>query len=220
MKNIIIVGDSFAEMATGWPNQLAALLGLNPVVVAQGAGSWWSIRDKLDDLDYRLIADAEYMIFVHPPSERLNTTDEELLRVNKDAQDKDERESAVHLHYKYVYNDEFARWAHRAWIKELQYRFSDKKIIHLHSFPSTNHLTTVLKGMTVEPNLAGISLCEMGKKNLEFFVDIRPNHFNDHNNTVLAEELARLIRNYQTGPAPLNTDLFELRTDRWLKWRY
>lgn len=216
MKNIIIVGDSFVEKESGWPNQLAALLGLNPIVVAQSTGSWWSIRDQLDDLDYRLIADAEYMLFVHPTSERLNTTNPELLRVNKDAREKDERELAVHLHYKYVYNDEFSRWAHRAWIKELQTRFSDKKLIHVHSFPDTRHLAVLFKGMVVHPALASISLCEMGKKHLEFFTDIRPNHFNDANNTVLAQEMARLIGDYSAGTAQLNTDLFELQTNRWL----
>lgn len=220
MKNIIIVGDSFADMAEGWPNQLAELLGLNPVIVSQGAGSWWTIRDKLLDLDYRLIANAEYMIFAHPPSERLNTNELDLLKVNKEQAPQNERENSVLLHYKYIYSDDFARWAHGAWIKELQHRYSDKQLIHLHSFPSTNYLTPMLKGMIVEPCLAGISLCEMGKTELRYFVDTRPNHFNDRNNTVLAKELARLINNYTAGCVELNTDLFELKTDRWLTWQY
>jgi len=220
MKNIIIVADSFGRRPEGWPNQLGALLGLNPVLVAQGAGSWWSIRDKLDDLDYRLIADAEYMMFVHPATERLNTTNRELLLIDKDAQDKTEQELAVHLHYKYVYDDEFARWAHRAWIKELQTRFSDKKLIHVHSFPVTRHLEGLFKGMVVQPAFTAISLCELGAKNTEFFTDLRPNHFTDHNNTVLAEEMARLISNYQTGTVEIDTSRFDLKTDRWLNWRY
>ena len=221
MKNIIIVGDSFCVNSKGWPEHLAKLLNLKLINYGLGGGAWWSVNRFLLTLTQEQIDNSEIIIFVHTNAERIPTTVEEINCINLlDLNLNNELERAVSLHYKYIHDSDFLCWAQSKWFEEINDRWSNIKVIHLHSFPDSliqrGHL---LRGMQIIPSLSTISLDEIAAKDNILIGDMRINHLNTYNNTELAQQLFQLIGNYQVGKVSLDISKFNLLSNHWTqKW--
>jgi hypothetical protein len=218
VKNIIIAGDSFCSNSRGWPGQLATYLDLDLVCHGVGGQSWWDARQFLDSLDQSVWDNTEVVIIVHTNADRIPTHNIEIGRFDHSAPPVAEIDHAVQLYYKYIHDPKFLIWAQRQWFSEINLRWADKKLVHLHSFPWTLPYADILAGLNITTNLCSISLNELGAENFSLFNDLRANHFNHNNNTVLAQQLHTLILNYRQQKISLNTELFDLKTSKWFNW--
>lgn len=216
--NLIVVGDSFCASANAWPAELARLLNLTLISHGQGGQSWWNARKFINSLNTQIIEQTDVIVFVHTNADRIPTHNENIGLINHSAQPVNEIDHAVALYFKYIHDPEFLNWAQRSWFLEINQRWGNKKIVHLHSFPWTIPNSDLLTGLNVTTNLCSISLNELGAERLELFADNRSNHLNAHNNSQLAQQLANLIQNYKQQEVSLNTDLFDLTTTRWFDW--
>lgn len=218
MKNIIITGDSFCyDQTSAWPRQLADLLRLNLVGQGFSGGHWWACRDYLKKLTDQIIDNTEVMLFVHTNANRIPTSDPNLVQGDPNTKNT-EPEQAVYLYHKYISDILFAEWAQQRWFEEITQTWGHKRLCHLHAFPWTTPYENLLSGLIVQPNLAALSLNELGTEEFSLIADTRSNHFNTHNNQALAQELARMISQNFTGTHQLNLCNFEKRTTRWLGW--
>jgi hypothetical protein len=219
VKNIIVVGDSFCAGQEAWPTMLAKHLGLNLIGQGFAGASWWPSRNFLMSLSQKTINDTEVIVFAHTNSGRIPTLNQNLVAFDHGSKPQNEMENAVHLYYKYIFEDQFLDWAQQQWFKEIDQLWGHKKICHLHCFPWTNAHQHLLSGLTVQPNLSAISLNEISATDLNLFSDTRANHLNLHNNCMLAQELAQMISSNLNGIQNLNLDLFDQPTRSWLEWR-
>jgi hypothetical protein len=219
MKNIIVVGDSFCSDVSTWPGFLAQHLGLNLICQGVPGGHWWHNRDFLLKLSAEVLNQTDIMVFVHTNAHRIPTLDQNLGKLNTDGSGKSELEQAVYLYNKYINDVMYAEWAQRAWFKEIAEVWGHKKLCHLQAFPWSADYQNLLSGLVILPNLTALSLNELGSENFTLMNDTRSNHFNTHNNQILAQELAQLISGNSQGVQQLNLGRFEQRTQRWLGWR-
>lgn len=216
MKNLIIAGDSFCASDLGWPRPLADELGLNLICYGVGGQHWWGVKNFLNSLSPGTLDNSEAIILAHTNADRIPNLNAELSRVDiTNTNPAIDIEKSVYYYYKYIHNPEFMSWAQQAWFKELAIKYADKKIIHLHSFPWTTPLSTLLTGITVTPSLVSISLNELGIESMALYNDSRLNHLNTANNQELARQLAGLITNYTPGPAQLDLSRFEQLNNHW-----
>lgn len=222
MSNIIIVGDSFCEQ-TGWGEILAQQLDCNLFRRGFGGHSWWSTRQTLlNEISDDFLSQTEYIVFCHTSGSRILKQDENIARLDfNNKADTREIVTAVRLYYKYIYDDQVAEWTQEQWFKEISETYYKKfKLIHLHCFPWSWNKRHLLKGMNVGPNLASISLNEMGansESQLAFCG--RNNHLNEVNNIALGKELFRLISNYTEEDMYLDLHQFEQKTNKWTNWK-
>jgi hypothetical protein len=223
MKNIIITGDSFCydqrhdAPTTVWPRALADQLGL--ALHGQGfpGGHWWACRNYLKKLPDHVFDTAEVMVFVHTNAGRVPSLDPQMVQGDPSARST-EPELAVYLYHKYISDTLFAEWAQQRWFEEISQTWGHKKLCHLHAFPWTTPYEHLLSGLIIQPNLAALSLNELGTDKFSLISDTRSNHFNPHNNQALARELAHMISGNLTGIQQLNLYNFEQKTTRWLGW--
>lgn len=217
MKNIIIVGDSFTANPVGWPGQLANMLNLNLINYGVGGEHWWGVKKFLDSIS---MEDTEVIVFAHTFGNRIPTNNKQLDKhdfFNLDADN--EEQLAVKLYYKYIQNDEFMDWAQCRWFEQISRTWSGTKLVNLHCFPWTWDKRYYLGGTNVLPSLAAISLNEINAEEFSLVNDGRINHFNDSNNTELAQQLAQVITEYRIGEVQLDVTKFQQLTTRWLEWR-
>jgi len=223
MKNIIITGDSFCydqrpdAPTPVWPRVLADLLGLSLHGQGFPGGHWWACRNYLIKLPKDVIDNADIMVFVHTNASRIPSLDPQLVQGDPTARNT-ETEQAVYLYHKYISDTLFAEWAQQRWFEEITRNWGHKKLCHLHAFPWTMPYENSLSGLIAQPNLAALSLNELGADKFSLIADIRSNHFNPHNNQALARELARMITENLTGPQNLNLYEFDQQTTQWLGW--
>ena len=219
MSNLVIVGDSFCSTSRAWPKTLANLVDMNLICYGAPGQHWWSAKEFIESMSAADIENTEFMILVHTFSQRLPSTNFNLMMHNiYNLDDTDEEQLAVKLYYKYIRNDKFMDWAQQAWFKEVAHRWPHIKIINLHSFPWSIQSQDLLPGMKITPCLASISLNELGASDDKLINDSRANHFNKYNNTELAMQLAIKINNYQEGAAELDTSKFQMKTTHWFNW--
>jgi hypothetical protein len=218
VKNLIVAGDSFCSDIHGWPGQLANYLGLEAICHGIGGQSWWNARQFLDSLDQSVWDNTEVVVIVHTNADRIPTHNIEIGRIDHSAVPTVEIDQAVKLYYKYIHDPKFLIWAQRQWFFEINYRWSNKKLVHLHSFPWTLPYADDLAGLNVTTNLCSISLNELAAEKFSLFNDLRKNHLNHINNTVLAQQLHALILDYKQQKISLNNTLFDLKTHKWFDW--
>ena len=85
--------------------------------------------------------------------------------------------------------------------------------VHLHGFPSSLPFRNLLGGVQVLPDLTSISIAEIYKDGAHpntLHQDPRPNHFSTENNSVIANQLCKLITDYSPGDYEFNLDHFQL----------
>jgi len=212
MKNIIIVGDSFCSSANGWPSILAETLNLRLILNGSAGMHWWATHEFLDKLSQKDKDDCEVIIFAHTLYTRIPSS------MNFEVLASSEMKQAVKLYKKYIFNNNFLRWAEIQWYKEISAQWSHIKLINLHSFPFSAPRIEYLDGVNVLPNLAAISLNEIDMQQGEMISDTRLNHLSETNNLVLAEQLCDIIGNYKCGITNLDVSKFTQITDRWSSW--
>jgi len=217
LKNIIIAGDSFCACDAGWPGMLAKKLDLNLIGYGHGGEHWWGVRNFLTSLNSETLDNTSVIVLVHTNADRIPNTNKELGRVNiSNTNPQSDLEKSVYYYYKHIHDSAFLNWAQSAWFKELAQMFTNKKILHLHSFPWSLPLANLLSGTTISPSLMSISLNEIGAKTIELFDDSRLNHLNSHNNYELSQQLFDLVENYQPKPVQLNLARFEQAGNHWV----
>ena len=209
MKDLIITGDSFCASSSGWPSQLAGILNLNLVSQGFPGHHWWKAKCYLDSLDTN---NAQAIIVVHTNATRIPTEDSALVTFDHSQEPTNELELSVKLYNKYILNQNFLEWAQQQWFLELESQY--KNVIHLHSFPWSVHYGKDAH-KNIEQNLCALSLNELGAKEFTLFNDVRTNHLNDFNNTVLATQLADIVNNKQRQ---LDVTKFDLKVKNWFDW--
>lgn len=219
MKNLIVLGDSYSSSAHGWPGMVAHQLNLNLICYGEGGQPWWAITQFLNSVSETEIQNCEAVIFAHTNAERIPTTDKTIGKINHSQLDTtNEIEHAIALYFKYIHDHKFLSWAQEKWFEEISIKWSHTKMIHLHCFPWTWKLRTKLAGINVNPCLTSISLNELNAREFALVNDVRPNHFNNFNNTELANQLASMINSYVPGDRQLDLSKFQQLTDKWTQW--
>ena len=216
MKNIIVVGDSFASDPAGWPTTLANELNLNLICYGAPGQSWWSARNFITKLSSTTIDDTEFIVFAHTNAERIPTLNEEIGKIDHSKKTETEIESAIHLYYKYIHEQDFISWAQQQWFIEISRLWGHKKLCHLHCFPWTLNSSDLLIGLNVTTNLTAVSLNELGSTEFRLVSDSRTNHFNQHNNEQLGLQLANFFNNYDNKLVKLDVSKFDQITSHWL----
>jgi hypothetical protein len=217
-KNIIVVGDSFCSSALHWPTTLAELLDLNLLCYTDGSGQgWWDARSWIMNLDPEQIDLAQVIVFVHTTGDRIPTDNKDLGKIDQSVPAVTEQQQAVQLYFRHIHHLPFLQWAQQQWFAEISRVFGHKQLVHLHSFPWSVPYSDLLTGLNITPDLASLSLNELGAHRIELFGDQRPNHFNDYNNLVLARQLYRLIKKNAQGNHKLNISEFHQATRKWLQ---
>jgi hypothetical protein len=218
---IIVVGDSFASDPDGWPGQLADRLGVQLVSYGGAGQHWWSVKEFLKTVSEFVIDNTVAIVVVHTFFDRIPSKNPDIAKLDVfDADDTSEMTTAVRLHYKYINNSDFMKWAQEKWFEELTEKWQHNKLINLHSFPWSLENKTVLPGgINVMPNLTSISLNETGANSIDLFNDIRPNHFDNHNNKELAAQLESIITTYTPGTTALDLSKFNQKTRKWDNWK-
>jgi len=215
VKNLIVVGDSFCSYSEGWPRTLANELNLNLICHGAGGQSWWNARNFITTLSQDIIDNTEVIVFVHTSYTRIPTSNSEIGLIDYTKKAKTELENAIHLYYKYIYNQEFLEWAHKQWFAEIAVLYKDKKICHLHCFPCSERHSSLSIGVHILPNLTAISLNELGATEFNLYNDARSNHLNHYNNEQLGLQIAEQLKNYGNKISNLDISKFEQPTTYW-----
>jgi hypothetical protein len=221
MKNVIIVGDSFCA-SFGWPELLAKELNMNLIKFGAGGHSWWPIRIFLTKtLSSAQLTNCDLIIFVHTDPWRVPTLNDDLVRFDHmNPNPTVESELAIKLWYKYIRDTDYLLWATKKWYEEINNEWSKIKTIHVHAFPWSWPIRNLLGGMNISPNLASISLNELDYDDIRLLAaDRRPNHMNQYNNQILADQLFNAIKNYQLGDFELDIGKFQLLSNKWFDWK-
>lgn len=222
MKNIIVVGDSFASRPEGWPRVLANELNLNLICYGECGQPWWNVRNYITKLAPKIIENAEFIVFAHTNAERLPTLNKKIGMIDHFKKPESEIETAIHLYYKYIHEQEFITWAQEQWFQEIARTWGHKKLCHLHCFPWSLDFSKILPGINITTNLSALSLNEKGSTTFDLFTDSRKNHFNEHNNNQLGLQIVEQLRNYNNKSVELDISKFDQATtfwfDRGLNW--
>ena len=64
------------------------------------------------------------------------------------------------------------------------------------------------------PSLTSLSIDELGVENHILYDDTRNNHFSRKNNTILAQQLAELMKDFAVTDKKLRIDDFELKSKK------
>jgi len=216
MKNVIVVGDSFSSDPAGWPGILAQELNLNLVSYGVGGQPWWAARNFMTKLSPNTVDAAEFIVFAHTNADRVPTLNEQIGRTDHSRPPETEIETAIHLYYKYMHEQDFLTWAQQQWFREIARVWGHKKLCHLHCFPWTVSSSHLLTGLNITTNLAALSLNELGSTEFRLVGDQRTNHFNPHNNTQLGLQVAQHLRTYSIKSVELDVTQFDQATSHWL----
>jgi hypothetical protein len=216
MKNLIVVGDSYCACSDGWPKTLATELNLNLICYGGGGQPWWNARNYITKLAPEAIDNAEFIVFAHTNAERVPTLNEKIGCIDHSKKPESEIETAIHLYYKYIHEQEFITWAHQQWFKEITERWGHKKMCHLHCFPWSLSYSDLLKGLNITTNLSALSLNEVGATHFRLVKDQRCNHFNPYNNNQLGLQLSEHLKNYDIKSVELDVAKFDQATSYWL----
>jgi hypothetical protein len=220
-KNIIIVGDSYCNDShnkTAWPVTLARILNLNLICHGDSSAHWWSSKVFLDSLPKEIKDNTEVIVFCNTYTHRVPTDNTSLNRVDLNSTDTESKDFAVKLYYKFIHNYGYSDYVEKSWFKDMKTDWSHVKLINLHCFPWSIKNKNFLGGVSVTPSLTAISLNEINSPTMNLVGDTRPNHFNQHNNIELAEQLANIINNYTIGDVKFDVSKFEQLTDKWFDW--
>lgn len=216
--DILIVGDSFCwcrHTEIHWPVSLISSLPNGPHTLrgnGYSGASWWSARQNFLLEISKKVPDA--VVFCHTDQNRIPSNNFLALNPTSVLRNKEKNSNDIvqagQLYYQELFFQEFHDWCQLQWFKELDHILAQSnvpKVLHLHCF-EYNVKYNFQIGSVFKRNLYNISNLE--SKNLDFGNDTRPNHFNEHNNKILGQQLAQIIENY-----PGNATQFDLDLTQW-----
>lgn len=236
MGKVIIVGDSFCANWPGWPCQLVQKLKNEPDLnivdsrlVASGGAGIWEIHHLLRELMQRepvTIETTSIAVIIHTNYTRPNTRHSSRLpppqEIPFNKNDIDEKCLAVSLYYKYIHDDLFASWAFEQWLVSVEKYFPSKTKIY-HFFISENSLKSALglrhaiRGQIIPTTLQDLFVRQLDKSlSTDHTIPERMkaerennflNHFSEHNNKVLAQEIFDIVTGRSTDINPANFEL-------------
>ena len=220
----------------GYPSLVAKHYGAKLHCFGYGGKSWWySYQQYIKALAAQPTwwDDLVALVFCHTDSHRINTTDEELTTTHaphifprsncKSAVDQ-QLASAYEQYVRYLVDDDFQRWAHQQYFRELANTYGNPlpipgaqrrvKTIHFHCFEDTVIMSGLLPGRVFTTALNAISRCEFAGTDDEFIkfvstADHRANHLNTHNNQALAQVIIDSVDHYVEGESPINLSGFD-----------
>lgn len=221
--NLLIVGDSFCEIQSGWPGHLHAQLDSQQTTQfhCQGfpGGSWWKIKQYVDGLNYNkseFMKQLEYAVIIHPHIHRPIQSATEWfppaipLPRHYDNKTIPEDQLAISLYYKYIDNPDFQIWAFQKWAEEVETLFaSHVKLVHLVTSQQALDLLPAMRGQVVTTplnDLAAVQYANGVFTGVDTIPDVA-NHFSPENNMMFAQEIQRVI---STGATQINIDRFKL----------
>lgn len=198
---------------------MADRLNLNLICHGAGGQPWWNARQFLVKQEPSVISNAEFIVLVHTNADRIPTSNLDIGLTDHSDAGSSEISRAINLYFKYIHDHNFLSWSQRQWFREIEYMWGHKKICHLHSFPWTSEPSEIFSGLNIITNLCSISLNEIGATEFVLYNDTRLNHLNKHNNTELANQLAEMLKDFQSGKLKLDISKFDLKTLKWFKWQ-
>lgn len=216
-KTIVFAGDSFSAgpvnlrhlFDVDWTKRLAKKLDLKYVNLSKGGSSWWTARQRL--VQYLKTHETpEVVVITHTEPYRL--PNRKHLKINgASVYEKNSQEfKAGRMYYEQLFDEKFHEWSQQQWFKECT-SLTSSKIVHLKCFEDSNEFE-FSRGAIIHPALSTISLLEFennDKSNLSI-QDHRTNHFSNNNNEELANQLYKIITNYEDKVYNLDLSSFEL----------
>lgn len=220
--NLLIVGDSFCETQTGWPEHLHKQLDSQQITQfhCQGfpGGSWWRIKQCIDGLNRNnpgFMQDLEYAIIVHPnihrPAQSRTEQFPPAIELPNYYDNKliPEDQLAISLYYKYIDNPDFQIWTFVKWAEEVETLFaSHVKLVHLVTSQHTlEHLPDLRRQVVQTPllDVASVQHAPGTWHGIDWQLGF-VNHFSTDNNIVFAEEMFNII---STGATQININRFK-----------
>jgi hypothetical protein len=223
MKNLLIIGDSFAQRRCNlsWISLLGNRLDAKVYGIGLPGQSWWKQWEWYQSNSKNLPDASETtIIWVHTSAHRLPCETD--ARINPwvlfiddhndpsndilPQSDPDGKlfKIAKDFYSSPLYVEKFYAWAMIAWWKELNLELSKfHKVIHLFGFYDlgVNDTDRLLLRSTNSIVVDGPSLGALSKADKPSFeggaTDNRINHFNEHNNEQLSKFLAVVVNNTQ-----------------------
>lgn len=120
----------------------------------------------------------------------------------------------------------FDRWSYEKIIDEAIKWFEGKKVVVFFNFFDEFWIKERLKNIisVCDTPLFAITRSEVGKQALKKHIPNHYNHFNSHNNKVLANIVIEKLTNYQIGSFSINEELFDIPykeegIDEWLDFQ-
>jgi len=235
-NKIIIIGDSFCAVWRGWPCMLVSSLMrdsrfniTDSRLVASGGAGIWEIHHLLRELvqqEPESIENTSIAVIIHTNYVRPNTRcSSQLPRPQNTLFGKnklDEIHMAVSLYYKYIHDNLFAGWVFEQWLTSVEKYFPDKTKIY-HFFISENSLELALglrdtiRGQIISSSLQDLSVRQLDRSlstdaavNKRVQIELEKNfinHFSEHNNKILAQEIFNIITGQSTEINPANFEL-------------
>lgn len=206
-----------------WPGLVVDALDCNLAPYGFGGRSWWyswqrfwrDWKDRLDEL--------EAVVFCHTDFMRMNNAVyDDLPHVARWTQREIEVSSiyqAVELWHRHLVDEDFQRWCHQQFLRNLGNLMPDIKMVHFFSitFPSEETMA-VLPGVKFATPLVVFSGAEdsiMPGRGPQ--KDLRANHFNDNNNRILASAVIDVLNDYEPGIRDLDWKVFSLASSKSFK---
>jgi hypothetical protein len=211
-----------------FPSLVADHYDLNLLAHGYGGKSWWYSRIKfLKQIkeNPKILNKLDAIVFCHTNHHRINSDNQYASsgnhpggRLEQDCVNSyDWKTSQAQTQWvKYLYDEDFQKWAKLNWFREISREWADIKQVHFHCFEQqdmsdqNNHL---LIGQRFTTPLVHVSVAELSGTSREIrnqlIIDRRPNHLSDDNNRVLAEITIEAIDNYKHNVQPLDMSRFK-----------
>ena len=236
MKNIVIIGDSFAACSSnidikawrGWGDlRYAATHPVWPDIVADHYNyslklfgfigkSWWFSYWQFEKWRQENPTEwkkTDLVIVVHTDFSRLNSSHSDVPNMLVTARSSPVKvRQALEQFYIHLHDTPFSKWAQQQFFKMLVKLCKNKKIINI---PVKDYLLDepayrkCKAGVVVMKDLYTISLEEwVNPKHHLGVEDFRICHFSPQNHVVLANELINIVDNYKPGPTSFRPNMF------------
>lgn len=206
-----------------WPSLVADAMSLNIAPYGFGGRSWWYSWTKFWDEWKDRLSDLEAVVFVHSHWCRINHSQSDDLPLSPGFESlfsnfPSEKIQAAKFFHAYVADRDFQRWSQRQFFHYIARALPNIKTVHLFAFcrptqetlgclPGTKFITPLALLSTLENDckIKGSSLPRIPG------TDERPNHFNDHNNTVLARHVIKALKKKSQGSYELPWQEFDIK---------
>lgn len=219
-----VAGQGTADVA--FPSLVADHYDLNLLAHGYGAKSWWYSRVqflKQISKTPKILNKLDAIVFCHTNYHRINS-DNHYTNSSNHSGSRSESDCVNSFDWqtaqaqtqwvKYLYDEEFQKWAQTNWFREISREWSEIKQVHFHCFEhlenQNNHL---LVGQRFTTPLAYVSVAELAGSSREvrnqLSSDTRANHMSAENNRVMAEITINALDNYKHGVQPLDMSKFK-----------
>ena len=187
--------------------------------------SWWYSWSKFWKAWGGKLDHLEAIIFTHTDHARINSAvipEFPLMANYVRPEVSAEMIQANQNYFKYIHDDAFNAWAQEQYFKMLEEKFNKIKTVHFHCHTNTIGQAHLLPGVVFTTPLHQINIGELrgSKEQIMQCIsqDLRANHFNDHNNQVMADVIIQALDNYVPGMVSLPIEKFDQPNPNAASW--